>query len=746
MKRRAKAFWRMAAYLFLASAPTAYAWAQPPAPPTVPDTNVEATPTVPETTVQATPYNPDYFQDPGMNDPIIAGDKFHAPAITGYNAQSSTTGSIVAMDDRDIAGTVNTISRDLMNDQLDLRFQDIARNAPGVIASPDPGGLFPDRIFIRGFQLGSRDFRKDGFIDPTYVPRDFQNVERVEILQGPASTLYGSSSPSGLVNVITKKPLETNFNTAGFTYGAYNQARFTLDSNGFATKNGNVFYRVNVAQEDMQNYRNFGFLSRTLIAPSFTWKIDDDTRLTYLAEYHRDHRRPDQGIPAIGGNPLALPSDTYAGQPGNDFIHYAEFRQTLMLDHQINEDWSWRIGGNSLFYQFPGTATGASGNPIPGVFPDVPPPLFYQSRNNILFDNENSQSAIANIAGVFDTGGFTHNVLLGAEYIYFDSASAYSFGTLPPIDLSNPVYTNPPAIPLGAAAFPSYRQQREGIYFQDQVTLTNKWQIVGGVRVDNLDLNFDRTTFFGPPVTINTNDNFNRVSPRGGVIYQPFADNTMSVYYNYSRSFSPPNSGIYLNTNALAPITGQQHELGIKTRLLENLSLNAAGFYATRENADLNTSAFFLTQIGMERSQGAEVSLIGNINQRTSVVANYTYVDVLLSDPTNPLFNGTQQRNIPHNSANLWARYNWIQNDVHTFGTALGMIYLDTRAGDLGSTFFLPAINRWDAGVFYNRGRFVSTAYIENLFNTNYALASTNAFQVIPGAPLNARANVGWTW
>ncbi len=746
--------------LLVAAAPTCYSWSQEGANPAattpiVPDTTIEAqpaeTPTIPDTNIEATPstgsqpaFNPDYFNDPGDFDPIVQGDRFHSPAVSGYRADSSTASSLIDLNDRDIAGTVNTITRDLMDDQIDLKFTDIIRNVGAAIQGAD--GLFPDRIFLRGFELQARDFRKDGFLDPTAVPRDFQNVERVEILKGPASTLYGASSPAGMVNVITKKPLEDSFSNIGFTFGSYNQARFTVDTNGFATQSGNVFYRVNAAQEDVQSFRDFNFTSRTLIAPSLTWKFDDDTRLTYLAEYHRDHRRGDQGIPAIGGNALALPGDTYVGEPANDFIHFAEFRQTLLLDHQINEDWSWRIGGSSLFYQFPATVTGASGNPIPGVFPDVPPPFFYRSRNNVIFDNEQSQSAIANLAGEFDLGGFTHNMVVGGEFVYFDSASLFTFGAVNPIDAANPVYTNPPAIPLGAADFPAFRQQRVGAYFQDLVTVTDRWKLVGGVRADNVNMDFDRTLIFGAPLTVNTEESFQRVSPRGGVIFQPFADDTLSIYYNYSRSFAPPSGGAYLNPTSLKPITGLQHELGIKTLLMEGLVLNAAGFYAERDNADLNTSSFFLTQIGRERSQGVELNLIGQVTERLNMVANYTYIDVLLSDPTNPLFDGKQQRNIPHNSANLWARYNLIQNETHTFGTALGLIYLDSRPGDLANSFDLPAYSRWDAGLYYNRGQFTSALYAENLFDVAYAASSVNAFQVFPGAPLNMRANVGWIW
>ncbi len=371
----------------------------------------------------------------------------------------------------------------------------------------------------------------------------------------------------------------------------------------------------------------------------------------------------------------------------------------------------------------------------------MPPPFFYRSRTDIVREDEQSQSVIANLAGEFCMGGMRHRTLVGMEYVYFDSDSLFNFGALPPINAAAPVYLNPPVIPLGSAAFPVFRQQRVGGYVQDLVDLSPQWLVLGGVRFDTVDFDFDRTLTFGFPLQVDTDQQFDRVSPRAGLVFQPYSNDDLAYYFSYSRSFTPPGGGIYINPGDLQPILGEAYEAGVKTELTEWLAFNACGFHITRENADLNTSSFFLVQVGEERSRGAEASLMGQLTNRWSVVCNYTYADVRLFDPLNPLFDGNRQRNVPYNTFNLWTRYNLVQNCCQTFGVALGVVHLGDRPGDLINTFTLPQYTRWDAGLFYTRGRVYSQLYVENLFDERYASSSIDQFQVFPGAPINARAD-----
>lgn len=729
----ARALLRKAVYasflgLSLSTTVVAQEAAEAPAPPQLPPVDV-----IGEQPTEAAP--PVDFSNEQPYDPFQNGFMFGAGVVEGYRAPTSTTGSILNMPDADIPATVNVIPSQVLRDQQVLQMGDVLRNA-GATTVGGGDTVQADRMFIRGFELKSRDFRRDGFLDPTFVPRDFQNIERVEILKGPASTLYGASNPGGIVNLVTKKPLDAQFTDFAYTFGSWERSRLTLDTNGYGNESGTVMYRFNGVQEDVNSFRDFGFLSRTVLSPTVRWDIDECTQLVWSGEFHRDHRRADLGIPQVGGNPLAYSPSLFVGEPANDFIRSEEYRQSLVLTHMLSDEWTLQVGGSSLFYRYPASFTTAS--------QEIFPPVYVRSRQTFSQAKEQSQSGIVSLGGEYYTGQFLHKTVVGAEYIYFDSNTQLDFGAiLPPDDITALPYNNPAVTPLGSAAFPVFRQQRFGAYVQDTMEVTSQWKLVGGVRFDTVDFEFDRN-LFGLPLS--TEQEFNRTSPRAGVIFQPFEDETLAFYYNYSRSFSPPGGGIYTNPGGLRPVLGEGHELGVKTLLLDNLSLNAAGFYATRQNADLNNSSFFLVQVGEERSQGMELNLLGNITERWSAIANYSYTDVRLSDPLDPTFDGNRQRNIPYNAANFWTRYNVIQDECHTLGAALGLVYLDSRPGDLENTFELPSFGRWDAGLFYNRGRGYAALYAENIFDKYYAASSIDDYQVMPGAPANLRATVGFVY
>ncbi|QDU25900.1 putative TonB-dependent receptor BfrD precursor [Anatilimnocola aggregata] len=736
-------------------------------PPTLPPTEVKAAP----------PTQPvmDGFEQGDLSRSILDGTIFSNQPTEGYRAETSTTGTIIAIPDADLPATVNTITRDTLNDQSALRFQDVIRNAGGVVFQGD--SQFFDRILIRGQQLTSSNFRKDGFLDRTGVPRDFQNVERIEILKGPASILYGAGDAAGLVNLITKKPLDAQFANFGYTFGAYEQSRFTVDANNVSTS-GNILFRLNAAQEDVNGFVDFDYTHRTQIAPVVTFLLDQDTTLTWNGEWHKDHRRGNQGTPAVFGDPLFLEPNVYVGEPANDFFAGEEFRQSLVLNHQINDDWFFSIGGYSLFVETPSSTTAAAAPFIP-IGPPVSPvdPFFNRVRSNSPYNDEETHSLVTNLGGEFWTGEMKHKFLVGMEYAYLNSNSEFTSNSavvgaipnpgipmLPPFipifeqfDVTNPVYNNLPTQQLFGIRTNDFRQQRVGGYVQDLVEITPYWKALGGVRVDTVDFYFNRSidvgdgSGFGPDQV--TEQNFNRASPRGGLIYQPWADESLAFYYSYTQSFSPPGGGAYflLPGQTLRPVLGESHEAGIKTLLVDGLSLTACGYRTVRQNDTFNPNPGVFVQVGEVETQGAEINLIGNITSDWSMIANYCYCDsaVFNNDPL-LMLDGARARNVPYNNANIWSRYNLVNDGYQTWGAALGWVYVGERQADLDpnapNAVDLPSYSRFDAGLYYQKGQFNTGVYLENLGNIQYALGSSNSYQIYQGAPFNVRATVSYLY
>ena len=703
-------------------------------------------PALPETTVQGNqgqqPVYPDAFENGDLTGTILEGTIFSNSPTVGYRADTSTAGSIIAIPNADLPLTVNTVTREALDDQIAIRTSDIFRNAGGVVAQGD--SQFADRFLIRGQQIQSSSFRKDGFLDRTGVPRDYQNVERVEILKGPASVLYGAGDAAGVINLVTKKPVFDQFAVGGYTFGSWGQDRFTLDANNY-TQSGNILFRLNAVQESVNSFVDFDYINRVQIAPVVTFLLDDKTTLTWNGEYHKDHRLGYQGVPAVNGDPLALPPSRFVGEPANDFFAGEEFRQSLVLNHQINDEWFFRIGGYSLFSSLPSSTTSATS--FAPAIPDPPAPFINRLRSDSPINNEQTQSMIANLGGEFWTGDMLHRAVLGLEYNYLDSNSIFN-ASLPlgAFDPSNPVYTNPPAFPLFGLQTNAFRQQRVGFYMQDLVDITANWKAMGGVRFDTADFQFDRVVSGVPggPFPLETNQTFNRVTPRGGLVYQPWADESLAFYYTYAQSFSPPGGGAYLSFGPLNPVLGETHEAGIKSLITDGVTVTACGFHTVRNNDTFILNPSVITQVGEVTSQGAEFNMIGSITNDWSIIANYTYCDARVNDATLGL-NNAAARNNPLNSANIWSRYNFYNDGNQLYGAALGWVYVGERASDLfPNPIDLPSYSRWDMGLFYRRGQMNATVYMENIGDIQYATGSANTFQIFQGAPFNVRANVSY--
>lgn len=619
------------------------------------------------------------------------------------------------------------------------------RDVPGAMKVNDQ--LRPDAFFLRGFEARSRDFRKNGFLDPTYSPRDFTNVERVEILRGPASVLYGAGQPAGVINYITKKPLNREYQNFAYQFGSFGLNRYTIDSTGPVTEEGELLYRINAAYEDKNGFRDYGYNERVFVAPVLSYVIDENTAITWKGEYLRDERRFDTGLAFVDGQIRNLPQSLFLGEPANDFQLFQDWLQSLFLDHKLNDVWTLRVGGSSLFYTAPSS----------GTFPisDGPGTVLNRSRQDIPLFTESYHTLIANATGDFLLGETRHKMVIGTEQSWMISNHFQSNSTVPglqnvQIDAYDPVYTNPQ--PNTPAVFDSdFRENRHGVYAQDVVDFNDYWSGLVGLRYDHFDTVFYRSLEIANIPTlgpVRTDQSFGRFTPRAGLVYQPLPD-VMSVFGSFSLSFDAPPGEPCLTTDPLQPEIGRAWEFGTKTKLLDNLKAQAVWFHITKENYTIDTTAggmFVTSQVGLLASQGVELLLLGKIIDRWSTSTNYTIIDTVIRDPTNPDIDNRPARGVPNNSASIWTRYNVVQREEEILGAAIGVIYVGDRRVSFTGDVVLPANNRWDAGLYYTRGRWNATLYLENLFDKRYYSGSITKFQVFPGAPLTARAQIGMTF
>lgn len=730
----------------------------PPGPtPRLPDTNIEA-PTPEPPTAPAAPTNAPLsapFQPqtaPPRNDfpSVLTNSVFAAAPVTGYRATSSNTGSVVNVPTLGFPGTVNTFTSDLRKDQQALRIEDIIRDIGGAVQTNN-AQLRPDSFFLRGLEMTSQNFRKNGFLDPTYTPRDFANVERIDVFKGPASIVYGSAQPAGTVNVITKKAVADRFAYGAQTYGSYGLMRYTADVNGM-NRQGNVLVRVNTAYENHGSFRDFGFGEREFVSPTATWLIDSDTAFTMEGEFLHDRRRFDTGLVAVNGNPDALPRGRLMNDPSDRQVFH-DYRGTLSLTHNFNDRWSVYVGGTTLFYDAPSVVNIPQSffgiNPTPGALYQGGP--LNRSLNTATMFAEQNHALIANLYGEFNTGRFLHQTVLGTEQDWFVVNHDQFTTSIPGIDASGtfvPTNSDPFFSDITTSAFtfdnPGFRQNRHAIYWQDYTHITERLKVMTGVRWDHLDQTYNRSLqFLGFPIfgPVSTKQSFDQGTPRVGVVYEAIPD-ALSYYAVYTTSFNPSGGAIFAQTpNPLKPELGRIWEGGIKANVLDGLTFTLSGFHIVRQNVSTQISNFNVVQADTQRSQGVEMNMVGQLTERWSTLSNWAFTDVVQSDATG-LISG-RVRGVPLYTGNVWTRYNLIQERNRTVGVALGYIHVGQRRGDYTSPLVLPAYNRWDLGMYGRYGRWDLAGYIENIFDIRYTTGSISQYQVYPGAPTNFRLQIG---
>jgi iron complex outermembrane receptor protein len=754
-------------------------------PPVLPPTKVEATPTPgqqpPEQTPPQQPNPNDFPPQPAPGTvPVSGGGVFASPAADGYRAGDSTTGTIVNTPNINIPGIVTVVTGSTIRDQQAINVDDILRNIPSAIKGGFEQVFRPNDFILRGFEVNARDWRWNGFQDFSPAPRDFFNVTRYEILQGPASVLYGAGQPSGVVNVITKKPEDDSFAYGDFQTGSFGLVRTTADVNGAldsALFGGEWLIRVNFGYMNTESFRDFGHEDRVMVDPVITYAFDSCSAITYEFQYLRDRKLFDTGVAAlggtqatdpnliangfgiVGGNPMALPRNEFLGQP-TDYQDFNDFKQSMTFIHKFNDDWSMRVGGFFGWHNSPniGTPPVLYGNdPSLQAFGLFFPPnlLLRQYQDNNKFEEQN-YDLIANLAGKFDTFGVTHNVVLGYEYDYFRSKDfslllsdvINGFGQpVSPIQALDPftgyTYVTPPVTGQITA---DVTQLRDGFYAQDQMEFTKTLRLLAGVRADVVFEQFQQgatgtASAEGIP-DFRTNEHAYYWSPRVGLVYQPI-EKVLALYALYSTSFDPATSGIFAPGTSLRPETSRSWEGGFKADLLDKkLSVSGTGFYIQKENVVTQFNSILSEQIGAQRAQGCEFSAVGKLTDQLSIIANYAYVDSRILQSAFIEQIGDRFRGVPFNNANVWARYNVVQDCCQTIGAALGMVYVGDRPGDIIDSFSLPGYTRWDAGLYYTRGQLSASLYFENIFNKYYDTGSINNLEIFPGAPFTVRALV----
>ncbi|CAM0555625.1 TonB-dependent siderophore receptor [Vreelandella titanicae] len=615
----------------------------------------------------------------------------------GYRANRSMTGTKTDTPISETPRSVSSVTRNMIEDQGAQTLSDILMYIPGV--SPVSYGvhdaLAGDIFRIRG--VNARDYGygtyRDGLrVQPNAYTTSAEpyGLERVEVIKGPTSVLYGENVPGGLVNLVSKRPTDTPQGEVNLSYGSHDRRQASMDVSGPLTDDGSVRGRMVVLVRDADTQTDNVSDDRIYLAPSIAFDLSDRDTLTLLAQYQKDDTELQTGLPAAGTllkHPNGqLDTSHSLGHPDWDVFDREFWSAGYEYEHLFNEQWSFRQNARYLsastirkeiWWSFPPAGfAGAAGDGYDS---------FLAAYGRDRDDNTYMASIDNQLVGHFDAGGWENTVLFGAGYDR-SSYDAQQFISQRPdefvmIDIFDPEWTSPPKTSTRATDA-ELKQDLAGVYSQIQAKRDGWIGMLGG-RYDWAESQIDDR--------VNRDGSF-EVTDReftwqAGVMYQ--FDNGVSPYMSYATSFVPVQQVQSESNSPFEPITGQQVEAGFKYEPENHDVMYTLAYYELQKENDVTYSdGGVARQIGETESKGVELEARGDVTDNLSVSASYAYTDARITEDAGSYVEGKQMVSIPRHQGAVWANYQFHGDSLlDGLETGLGVRYLGSSYGYPESTY-----------------------------------------------------------
>ncbi|UDF31834.1 UNVERIFIED_ORG: TonB-dependent siderophore receptor (plasmid) [Roseateles sp. XES5] len=554
---------------------------------------------------------------------------------------------------------VSVVTRDQMDAQGANTVAEALRYTPGILPDPNGYDIRYDWLYIRGYNAYGTMW-----LDGLVLPGDSSNyatpsvnsfaLERIDVIKGPASVLYGRAVPGGLINQVSKRPQATAHNEVGVQTSSHGGIQGTLDMTGPLTEDGDWLYRIIALGKNMGTQVDREREKQLMLAPSLTWAPSDETSFTVYGSYQKD--RPifsPRFYPAVGtliDSPFGqIPRDIYFGDPNAEIFDRDFYTLGYEFEHAFNETWTVRQNlrySRSDQYMFLALV-----NPAFAYQPDG----HTLNRASAVSDDwVSSFNVDTQLEARFDTGALDHTLLLGLDYLRASSSTNFGNGSgVPPLDLLNPQYgTAPIAIPAIQRSG-LQEQQQIGLYAQDQIRYDN-WVGTFGMRYDFSDI--DTTDRMKSPAVVTTNED-QKLTWRAGVTY--LFDNGFAPYASYSTSFLPTLGRDRLG-NTFEAQTAEQYEIGFKYEPVDGRGMIAVSLFdMTLENAltpdPVNTT--FNLQTGEQRVRGLEIEGKYELTPELSLLASYAYSDSEVVRSNRAVEVGREMLRLPEHQGSVWVAY-----------------------------------------------------------------------------------------
>lgn len=692
---------------------------------------------------------------------VKANKKSDTKPIKGYNAKRSSTATRTDTDLINVPQAITVITRDVMQDQSMQSIADAVRYVPGVQAAQGEGNR--DQLVLRGNQT-TGDLFVDGMRDDIQTYRDLYNTDRIEVLKGPNGMIFGRGGAGGVINRVSKKAGWDPVKDLSVSYGSFDHRRISADYGQGLTDE--VAFRLNAVYENSNSYRDGVDLRRYGFSPTFTIRPGDKTEMVLSAEYFKDERIADRGVPSVNGtNNNRLNNRPYQISNYDQFFGNAKLSPTETetvafnaaishaFDNGVQVKNSTRLAFYDKFYQnvFAQSSVNNAGQLSLGAYRDE------TKRENLINQTDITYSAM--------TGSIEHTLLGGFEINVQDTQNNRTAPTGTSDDNGTFTTIASAQSPFGAPANFNrvVRNQQSdftvtGLYLQDQIVFNPQWQAVVGLRHDHIDTDFRDLRSNATVRNISVTNNL--LSPRAGLIFKPSEHST--IYANYSTSYVPRAGdqliGLTVTAASFKPEKFVNREIGAKWDISKTLSASVAAFILERENVLITNPVSVANSLILDgqETKGLEISLSGKITDQWQIIGAYTLQKGELTKdlitfanngtrtPQNDTLKGSDLALTPTRTFSLWNKYQI--NDMWAVG--LGMVSRSEMYAAIptaSQSTILPGYTRFDAAIFAKLSpKWDAQVNIENLTNKDYALFAHNNNNITPGAPLNARATLNY--
>jgi len=647
----------------------------------------------------------------------------------------------------DIPQSLSTATKELINDRMQLHLTNALENIAGVTHY---SGY--EEYTIRGLRAenarlinGLRVFNTS-LTSPLLV-----NIERVELIKGPAAVLYGNCDPGGTINLVTKKPLREKQYAAFLSAGSWNAFNGQLDATGPLNKKASLLYRINAGYENTQSFRDGHFLKAWQAAPSFSFIPNSKFQLNLDLSWAYTHAIADRGQPGLKGTTdlLSTPINRSVTQP-TDYLKETNLSAVLSATYQINQNISFN---SSLLHYCTNQKLSEHGM---GDF-ITNDSVYLSYHNNKLQTHTNTFNNYFSFQ--FNKGKIKQQLLVDYDYISNNlQGSAWEGKLATPgtndavvgtFSLLHPQYKNRHTSiyqqivdTAGGADLAEGVYTTHGLYVQEYLTY-RKWLVMAGIRAEFFESGDDEDDAGGAK---DNETEVSRLMPRLGITYA-FNNNTR-LYASYNTGFDPfePGAVTQVFNQPFKPVTSYMFETGIKTNLLNNKLFSTLAVYqininnlAVNANDPANPDLF--VQRGEQRSRGMEWELQGNITKGLSANINYAFNETKIIKSIKSEDLGRIAENAPRHSSSSWIKYEFLKGPLQGLALSLGHTQAGTRS-TLDPAIQLPGYIVWNGAIQYGYRHFKIAVNLSNISNTVYWPAAYNNLYKWPGATRNLMARL----